>query len=514
MPTFFQDAFGGLAGTLETHTPDIGPGWVKKVGTGTSPGPNGSGSLNGGTIAEEFTYLANVAPGTTAYFAQLDDSASTHRNFPAVRMSSDGLSCYYAKYSGTNFQLYKRVAGADTFAGQVTMAAAGSVRIAAHNTGSDVVLEVYAGAAGGALALVLTNTDLASAPMGGVAPYTAAGNAGLIRFNLNVPADNFIAGTGAQPGVTAAVIALDVPGSDDTEVRLEAAPASGGTGAITYQWHRDTHSGFTPSGANDLPGETALALTDTPPDSEVYYYRIRATDAAAATADSATFGAALWEPPLAIGYMGDSLFAGIPADGTEATPTLISRHMQKLAGVRGAVGANMAVSGSASSHWVPGQANYTAAVAAFAAAGVDDVLYLIGTNNAPPGVPGGSTVARDAFEADVQDTVDALRVLGYNVMLCVPSPIFGPLDETRNNAVEMFIDSLAGVAATDPDHVHVIGADVRRHLWSHREQIDADGVHLLKLGVETAAAIYARDYAAVLDPASVGVAGGSFTWAA
>lgn len=62
-------------------------------------------------------------------------------------------------------------------------------------------------------------------------------------------------------------------------VKLSATAASGGTGPYTYQWYRDTESGFTPSGSNDIVGATSLALTDTGLVSGItYYYILVATD--------------------------------------------------------------------------------------------------------------------------------------------------------------------------------------------------------------------------------------------
>jgi hypothetical protein len=72
-----------------------------------------------------------------------------------------------------------------------------------------------------------------------------------------------------------------------TTVDLTSGVASGGTGPYTYQWHRDTSPGFTPSGANDIVGFTSLTETDTGLDPETtYYYKVVATDDVAATATS------------------------------------------------------------------------------------------------------------------------------------------------------------------------------------------------------------------------------------
>lgn len=67
----------------------------------------------------------------------------------------------------------------------------------------------------------------------------------------------------------------------NTTVNLSATNATGGTGAgtYTYQWYRDTSPGFTPSGANDIVGATALTLNDSGlAANTTYYYRLGYTD--------------------------------------------------------------------------------------------------------------------------------------------------------------------------------------------------------------------------------------------
>lgn len=68
---------------------------------------------------------------------------------------------------------------------------------------------------------------------------------------------------------------------------LSSAPATGGTGAVTYQWYRSTTSGFTPGVGNILSGATSLNLNDSGliPQT-VYYWKVVATDSTLATATS------------------------------------------------------------------------------------------------------------------------------------------------------------------------------------------------------------------------------------
>lgn len=69
-----------------------------------------------------------------------------------------------------------------------------------------------------------------------------------------------------------------------TTVSLSATDAAGGVDPYTYQWHRSTSSGFTPSGGNAISGATSLTLLDTGlSDATTYYYKLAYTDNIATT---------------------------------------------------------------------------------------------------------------------------------------------------------------------------------------------------------------------------------------
>jgi lysophospholipase L1-like esterase len=87
--------------------------------------------------------------------------------------------------------------------------------------------------------------------------------------------------------LAAGSISITTPATSTT-VGLTVTEATGGTGPYTRLWHRSTSSGFTPSGANDLPGETSLTLADTGlTPSTTYYYKCVQTDSVAASVTTA-----------------------------------------------------------------------------------------------------------------------------------------------------------------------------------------------------------------------------------
>ncbi len=72
-----------------------------------------------------------------------------------------------------------------------------------------------------------------------------------------------------------------------TTAALHASDATGGTPPYSYQWYRDTTSGFMPGPGNILSGKTSLSLSDTGlVPGTTYFYKIVYTDAASQTATS------------------------------------------------------------------------------------------------------------------------------------------------------------------------------------------------------------------------------------
>ena len=99
---------------------------------------------------------------------------------------------------------------------------------------------------------------------------------GYILNNLGIPS-GFV-----PPVVTPGVVT-------STTIQASATAATGGQGAVTYQWYASTINGFTPGAGNLVAGQTSLtlhlaALTA----ATVYYLRLVATDSTTPTPLTAT----------------------------------------------------------------------------------------------------------------------------------------------------------------------------------------------------------------------------------
>jgi len=93
-------------------------------------------------------------------------------------------------------------------------------------------------------------------------------------------------GTFAADSAVAAGTAFST-GHTNTTADLSCDAATHGTPGYTYQWYRSGSTGFTPGAGNILSGKTSLTLADTGLEASTdYYYKLVATDAAAATSTS------------------------------------------------------------------------------------------------------------------------------------------------------------------------------------------------------------------------------------
>jgi lysophospholipase L1-like esterase len=170
--------------------------------------------------------------------------------------------------------------------------------------------------------------------------------------------------------------------ADTTTINMLSAAATGGTGSKTYQWYRSTTTGFTPGPGNLLSGATSLTLADSASlSSGTYYYRVIATDAAAATATSAQAMGSLWSAPLKIGFIGDSITHGINGTSTIPPPTFFADLYSSIDVPRRVTTNNRGIGGTSSSDWISGSAYLIAAKASFASGSYTHVHIMLGTND-------------------------------------------------------------------------------------------------------------------------------------
>lgn len=188
----------------------------------------------------------------------------------------------------------------------------------------------------------------------------------------------------------------------DTKASLLSAAASGGTAPYTYQWHKSTTTGFSPSGGTAIAGATALALSDSGliPNTQ-YYYKVVATDAGSVADTSSQLAVATAPQALSPNQFAQNPVVGqvdlrfpynsvsVQVDASQAT-ALYAGAAVKI--VDSAGGVPKVVGCSANSDEVLGFINFDIKTVAFVAGSMceismaGNVMYLFSTGAIARGV--------------------------------------------------------------------------------------------------------------------------------
>ena len=244
--------------------------------------------------------------------------------------------------------------------------------------------------------------------------------AGAIQIGGNIGPSAVASMTAALALVPSPVLSIgttSLSSETSTQVTLTAGAASGGTAPYTYQWRRATTIAGLAAGTN--VGTSSNVLTDTPPTPGTpYYYQCTVTDGASSSVKSNEMVAVTQGADI-VGFIGDSILANVPSGGS-TPPTNFIAELQRYNGGRAVTIVNQAQTGSKTADWLPGAGTgyLTAAKAAFAAAGVTDVIMRLGTNDAR-----GATVpqvSQATHTANILAIANNLVAAGYRVHLAGP----------------------------------------------------------------------------------------------
>jgi hypothetical protein len=129
----------------------------------------------------------------------------------------------------------------------------------------------------------------------------------------------------AIPGPVALRVDGSLTSTTTTSATVHAQPI-GGTAPYSYQWHRSTMSGFTPSTATAVAGAAAQDFADTGLTlGMTYCYRVVVTDSAGGVAVSPEVTVLIQNLPLTLGYLAqvsatvDSVVLSCPAGASGGT---------------------------------------------------------------------------------------------------------------------------------------------------------------------------------------------------
>lgn len=265
---------------------------------------------------------------------------------------------------------------------------------------------------GSALEYLIQTTAAAIPNSTVIASWTTA-------VSVSVHSAVFKPATGGGGGLTAG--AVSQASATNTVINMASGAATGGTGPYTYQWYRSTVSDFVIGAGTLLSGATSLTLADSSSLSidTPYYYRVRATDAVAATADSNQAAGVLKAPDLKLGFIGDSITFGFGLSAGQSPPDQIVPILRKTYKNRLVTATNSAVSGSRTAQWLSGSSNLNTAKSAFASAGVTHAHIMLGANDAAA----ANLVSAATYGSNLANIIADLSGAGYKVILSYPTYI-------------------------------------------------------------------------------------------
>lgn len=251
--------------------------------------------------------------------------------------------------------------------------------------------------------------------------------------------------------------------STNTTITIVPGTVSGGTSPYSYELHRSTDPTFTPSGATLIASGSSAPTTDAPPPTKntTYFYAYKITDSTSPTPQigySSKIAVALkTRPSIKIAVVGDSISSagGNPADPINSPGATAAAFKADLEAILGCdiTLANYAVSGTQTSDWISGGAEYIAYQSAIVAFAPDIVLLMLGANDAAVGL---RTAA--AYQVNMQAIVNWCRAATSNLGTG-KVVVNGCLYYNQSFANSAFVDSTnALLLAYNASHYNLSGA--------------------------------------------------------
>ena len=278
--------------------------------------------------------------------------------------------------------------------------------------------------------------------------------------------------------------------------------ATNGVAPYTYTLLRGLNSSSTNAGYTQIYQGSALTYADTPPDNQLYFYRVIATDNSGTTARAPypLVNAVLKTPVIILG-IGDSRTNGYNATGGQDPMTQMNEILTASSFPLAVTTVNGGVNGQNTYQFLPGQTNWNNAISALntaiAASPTAKVFIQIqlGTNDSNQGV----SLAN--YLANVQSMITAIKGFNYanlaGIILhqsyyAIPGSS-GVYSEDSNGLMQAYNAGLASLC----DNKTVFLGDT--HSFAFFAQFAStyltfDGIHPANIGYEAVAAIWANVY--------------------
>jgi lysophospholipase L1-like esterase len=240
--------------------------------------------------------------------------------------------------------------------------------------------------------------------------------------------------------------------------------AFGGTPPYTYAWYRSLSPNFPVDNTTLISGATGATYSDTNVlTAELYFYKVKVTDANSASVNSFETGAILPPTSLTVGLIGDSITV------QNQTLRLFCGIVSNAFGIPVSV-RNAAVSGSRTSQWVSGQTNMTNALASFnTAPKLRWVMVMLGTNDAK----NAPITSQADYQTNLTNIVNTLVSNGYKVILNAPPSLAGAfLAENKN--IEDYIQTFKNLV----DNKNCFMGNIKNYyIFAANKKLIPDTVH-------------------------------------
>ena len=271
-----------------------------------------------------------------------------------------------------------------------------------------------------------------------------------------------------------------------------ADTATGGTSPYTYQWHRDTVSGFTPGAGNLVSGATSATLADTGlTNGTVYFYKCVVTDDVSDTATSNQV-AVVPNGVKYVGLIGDSWnnttcasSSGTAVTGAAGAGSLLQQKLEGLySDGTSVVVSNQGIGGTNGNDWATGSNLSTALanmLAVHSPASDWTVMVHLGVNDSSinfSNPSGGESLAQ--FQAYMQTIANyVLNTWGAARIIFHAPPYIKAQGSNHTTAgvtlLKDYKTAILNVVAATPKAF--LGADEYAHFANNLSDVGGDFVH-------------------------------------
>lgn len=325
----------------------------------------------------------------------------------------------------------------------------------------------------------------------------------------------------ASTGISSISPVSITPTNTQTGVSFSWTAAVGGTAPYNYNLSR----GLIPLVSNatyaTVYNGTSTTATDTPPDGQLYYYRLIVTDSSTTPASqSVTLVTGAISPNVLICAIGDSRTIGYPLSPPQDGVSQLKGYLNDMAQPITVTISNAAIGGTTSAQWVTGSSNLNGAITQFTTAAnalpTGGKVYLqicFGINDA-------STTSRlsvATWTSNMQNMIAGLKaasipklagILIHQSFFAVPNGVNANYDEA---CLALVIQYNAAIPSLTDGVTVFIGDTQSYEFFAFNPTLMGDKLHPNAAGYQALGQIWTTPYMKLIAPSVIGSSGSSGT---